>query len=165
MKVLVAAQYGQTITCQLLSEKAPEVGSEYFLEDAREGTGAQNRTFHLLMRIYFTSGCFSDNATTEKDLKRSFLLRTISWKMEKYAYSDKEGHLHIVMDRQEIPEWIMSDPEEKRHRVVGYAPNPRWSDTKLKERRGIIKVLMAEMVATGVQDPQFEELMKEFHDG
>ena len=42
-----------------LSGDAPEVGRKYALEDATDGTQAQNRAFHALVQEYFTSGCHS----------------------------------------------------------------------------------------------------------
>ncbi len=165
MKILVVSIYGETINVRLTGGKPPEVGTEYFLEDATRGTGAQNRFFHVLIRIYFQSGCFSDDALTEAELKRCILRRLTSWKMEKFAYSDREGKLHVVRERSDIPQWIMDDPEEKKARVIGYAPDPRWSDTDLKERNHIIKSLISEMNTTGVSGQEFEGILKEFYDG
>lgn len=51
-----------------LSGDAPEVGRKYLLEDATEGTQAQNRAFHALVQEYFTSGCHSYNAKTWLEL-------------------------------------------------------------------------------------------------
>jgi len=162
VKLLVAAVYGDTITCQLVGGDAPSVGLEYFLEDARYGTTAQNRFFHLLVRMYYDSGCYSDNATSFYEL-RQHILRRLGKGFEKYLWSDEEGNLHVCEAVEEIPEYIMSSDELKRLKVR--AQLYKWSQYSLKERRSTIKTLITEMINTGVSGKEFESILQEFHNG
>lgn len=160
MKVLVHAVYGETITCKLMSGKAPEVGSEYHLEDARTKTQAQNKTLHMLIRMYFVSGCFSDDAHDEKELKE-FIMYRLGEGAEKYIYWDGE-ELVEVKHKSEIPLWILQSPKKKS---LVKAKLKRWSLYTLPEGRKVIKALIAEMIATGVSGKEFEEILQEFYDG
>ena len=162
MKLLVAAVYGDTVTCKLVGGEAPEVGMEYYLEDARYGTTAQNRFFHLLVRMYYDSGCYSDNARSFYEL-RQHVLRRLGKGFEKYLWSDRDGTLHVCEDPGEIPGWIMGSEENKHTRVR--AQLYKWSQYTLKERRMTIKTLIAEMINTGVSGKEFENILQEFHNG
>jgi len=160
LKVLIAAVYGETVTCRLVGGNPPVVGQEYHLEDARTKTQAQNKTFHMLIRMYFASGCFSDDAHDEKELKE-FIMYRLGEGAEKYIYWDGNA-LVEVKDKQEIPAYILSSPNKKS---LVKAKLKRWSMYTLREGRTLIKALIAEMITTGVSGKEFEEILKEFYDG
>lgn len=160
MKVLVAAVYGETITCRLIGAKAPVVGNEYRLEDARGKTQAQNKTLHMLIRMYFVSGCYSDPASDEKQLKE-FLLFRLGKGFEKWLYWNGEK-LAQTEHEHEIPEEILNAPN-RRDLIFGKLH--RWSEYTIPEGRTLIKAIMAEMIAVGVSGKEFEEVMQEFHNG
>lgn len=158
MKVLVAAVYGQTVTCQLLSKDPPECGKSYYLEDATDGTSAQNRFFHLLVHLYFDSRCFSDDAKDFYEL-RQHILRRLGRGFEKYIYVDYEGNLQVVLKRSEIPDEIIHNKDRVRAQLFG------WTGYSLPARRQTIKRLIAEMIDAGVTGKEFESILKEYHDG
>lgn len=162
MKVLVSSVYGETITCKHESGEIPEVGSYYYLEDARYGTLAQNRLFHKLVRLYYDSQCFSDDASDFYTL-RQHVLRRLGKGFEKYLYVGEDSILHVTKDKNEIPEWILADPWLTKGQVRAQLYS--WSAYSLMERRSTIKSLIIEMKTTGVTGKDFEELLREFDDG
>ena len=162
MRLFVHSVYGDTITCKRVSGKAPEVGREYTLEDATSGTNAQNRFFHLLLRIYFTSGCFSDDVNTFYELRQQ-VLRRLGKGFEKFLYVDKEGNLQVTKDPSEIPPELLSSPEEKRKHVRAQLYS--WTSYSLKERQYTVKALIAEMKMTGVSGKEFEDILEEYDNG
>jgi len=158
VKVLVAAVYGETITCQLQSDDQPECGKSYYLEDATDGTSAQNRFFHLLVHLYFDSRCFSDDAHEFYEL-RQHILRRLGRGFEKYIYVDYEWNLQVVNKRSEIPDGIVQNKDRVRAQLWG------WTGYSLPARRQTIKRLIAEMMEAGVTGKEFESILKEYHDG
>ena len=133
-----------------LSGDAPEVGQKYLLEDATEGTQAQNRAFHALVQEYFTSGCHSYNAKTWLEL-REYIKRDLGAGFESYVYADESG-IHKVKTLDEIPE---------KYRTAQYTMGrlKSWSKYTKKERRETMDLLISTMIQAGVQTKKFNEIM------
>ena len=75
-----------------LSGDAPEVGRKYALEDATDGTQAQNRAFHPLVMEFFKSGCHSYTCSSWQELK-DFIKRDLGAGFESFVYADESGML------------------------------------------------------------------------
>lgn len=138
----------------VIQSGTPEVGREYFLEDAREGTLAQNKLFHLLIRIYYDSNVYSYPAQTLEDLKK-YVLRSLGAGFAWVAYVKKDGTIGKTTE-DKLPAYV------QHNQVLG---NPKsWAVYSLKERRNTISNLITQMIKQGVQSPTFESICKEFHD-
>ena len=152
-KILVTTVSEKQISGVIQSGEA-EVGREYFLEDARDGTMAQNKLFHLLIRIYYDSQAYSYPATTLDDLKK-YVLRSLGAGFSWVAYVKNDGTIGKTTEKK-LPAYVRPD------QVLG---NPKsWSVYNLKERRNAISNLITQMIKEGVHSPTFESICKEFHD-
>lgn len=155
MKILITGVSEGKINAVLVSGKEPVTGNEYLLEDALEGSSAQNRFFHLLIRIYFKSNLFSDPAKTEGELKR-YIMKRLGRGFEKYIYVTDEGTIGEALTAKDIPKKLRHD----RERVLGRLWS--WSEYTLGQRRTTISNLMNEMVQVNVTNDDFDQIAEEF---
>lgn len=157
MKILVETSDGLTIVARLISG-SPKPGTEYFLEDARNGTGAQNKFFHLLCGEYFNSGCFSDEAKTWLHLREKIKLR-LGEGFEKIIYGDDNGNICQVSKSEidMIPRHIRSNP----NRLLGKLKS--WGDYTKNQRMRCIENLIHEMMNAGVNTKRFNEILDDFY--
>lgn len=132
-----------------LSGDSPEVGRKYLLEDATEGTQAQNRAFHALVQEYFTSGCHSYNAKTWLEL-REYIKRDLGAGFESYVYADESG-MHEVKTKEEIPAGT------PRTHIRGKLKS--WGKYTKKERRATMDLLISTMIQAGVNSKKFNEVL------
>jgi len=137
-----------------LSGDAPEVGRKYLLEDATEGTQAQNRAFHALVQEYFTSGCHSYNAKTWLEL-REYIKRDLGAGFESYVYADESG-IHKVKTLDEIPEGVPIS-----HKL---GKLKSWASYTKTERKKTLDRLISEMIQAGVQTKHFYEILEGIND-
>lgn len=155
MKILITSVSGDRLTGQITSGEL-EVGTEYFLEDARKGTNAQNALFHLLVRIYFDSNCFSWPATSLKQLKK-YILKDLGEGFEVIFYADEEGTISEARSIEELPEYLKIDPKGK---MKGFMKS--WSDYTVPERRMVISNLITQMDNEGVTTAEFRSIQNTF---
>ena len=137
-----------------LSGDAPEVGRKYLLEDATEGTQAQNRAFHALVQEYFTSGCHSYNVKTWLEL-REYIKRDLGAGFESYVYADESG-IHKVKTLDEIPESVPLS-----HKL---GKLKSWANYTKNERKKTLDRLISEMIQAGVQTRHFFEILEGMND-
>ena len=152
MKILVTEISDQRLT-GIIQNGLPEAGREYFLEDARNGTMAQNRLFHLLLREYYHSGAYSWPATS-LDALRKYVLRDLGMGFEWYAYVTSDGKIAKANDVKDLPDHITRD------QVLG-APRS-WSLYTLKQRKITISALITQMEHDGVTGKIFDSILMEF---
>jgi hypothetical protein len=141
------------------STDLPVVGRYYTLEDAANGTGAQNRAFHALLGEYYKSGLCSYDCKSFDDF-RNQIKRKLGPGFESYAYADIVKGLPVleVVDKyDEIPEVIRKDPRLREY-VRGRLKS--WADYTKKERRDTMDKLIAEMKMAGVNSKKFDEIME-----
>lgn len=191
MKILITEISDGRIVAQDIGKIAPVVGGEYILEDAREGTAAQNKFFHLLVGIFYRSNAHSYPADTRDELKQYILLDNGEG-FEKYIYvaprrrSNIYEWLSIIgkelhqVSEQEIWDaaWELGSqvkieqtqnldeiPEEirkDRDRVMGRLKS--WATYTLKQRKEAIGNLMTQMIKVGVKNEQFDQIVDEHYD-
>ena len=128
----------------------PKVGRRYILEDAENGTLAQNKAFHALVQEYFKSGAFSYPAKTFQELK-DFIKRDLGAGFENFVYATPEG-IKRATTTDEIPE---------EYRTAQYTMGrlKSWSKYTKRERRETMDALIAQMLLVGVQTKKFNEIM------
>lgn len=141
----------------------PLVGVEYALEDATEGTSAQNRVFHPLAMEWWVSGCHSSRAKSFAEF-RDEIKRDLGAGFEKYVYADIEDGqvvLRQVETFDEIPEYIRTSPR-RGELIRGRLKS--WADYTLKQRRLTIDRLISSMHQAGVQTKRFNEILQGMED-
>jgi hypothetical protein len=146
MKILVTSP--ETFTGSNLT-----VGAYYNVEPACEGTSAQNRTFHKLIAIYFRSGLYSYQANNEQELKDQIKLH-IGRGVKNYVYVDNEGHKRKSKD---LPKYVMANKYGEKYL---WAKLYSWADYTKKQRMELIDGLIKEMLQTGVNSREFEEILQ-----
>ena len=155
MKALITAKTDNSLTLQL-SDNAFLVGQKVTIEDARHGTGEQNRLFHALIHEWVASGCCSYSggfeavkASVKRDLGASF---------EFFLYADDDAKIVKAKTLLEIPKRIRADID----RVYGKLKS--WADYTKKERMTTLDNLIADMIESGVNSKKFNEIMEELND-
>lgn len=155
MKVVITGP--DTFEC--LSIETPEPGMVYQLEDAAEGTGAQNRAFHALVQEYWRSGCHSYAVKTFKEF-RNLIKRDLGAGFEAFVYATIEAGrpvLHDAPTAADIPEAVRQDPD-LRNLCRGRLKS--WTDYSKKERRETIDRLIAQMDQDGVRTKKYYEILE-----
>ena len=140
------------------SRDLPVEGQEYILENALDGSSAQNKATHALIQEYFKSGCYSDNANTWLELKE-FLKRRIGEGFETFLYFDKDDVASGLQESKlylDIPEHIRKS-KNRTSFIKGKLKS--WSEYTQKQRREFIDNLLAEMGTAQVQTPKFYEII------
>ena len=141
------------------STDKPVVGHKYILEDAVNGTGAQNRAFHALVQEYFASRQNSYQVSSFNEF-RNVIKRSLGEGFESYVYVEMEDGKPTIKDTKdymEIPLEIRKDPRMKSL-IRGKLKS--WSDYTLKQRKGTIDRLIAEMHEAGVNTKKFMEILE-----
>jgi len=163
MKALVTVASGEVVQLLITGGDLPEVGKYYNLEDAIEGTGAQNRTFHALTMEYFRSGQHSYDADSYDEFKNQ-IKRSLGQGFDSYVYIDavfdgEETHYKMFDAKKytDIPEHILNDKYMK-DQVKGKLKS--WADYSKKQRKQCIDNIIAEMMQAGVNTPKFQEILK-----
>jgi hypothetical protein len=151
MKILITEISDKRIS-GVLQDGLPEAGREYFLEDARNGTLAQNRLFHLLLRMYFDQGGYSWPAKSLNAL-RKYVLRDLGAGFEWFAYVTEQGTIGKAEKFQDLPAGIHRD------QVLGSPKS--WSLYTLTERRRTISALITQMEHDGVTGKVFDAIVSE----
>lgn len=135
-----------------------EPGIEYNIEEATEGTAAQNKTFHPLCNEYYKSGLHSFVG----DLKtfRDYIKKDLGEGFESYVYAIIEAGKPIVVkvdSYEEIPIEVRKDADYKKM-IRGKLKS--WADYTKKQRRETIDLLISEMLQMGVDTKKFREIME-----
>ena len=136
----------------LLESGEPELGRKYFLEDATDGTLAQNKLFHALIGIWedAETATFPAGNGTFKEKVKLYLGQGF----ESFLYWNGEK-LIKVKKRTDIPEEIRTD----RDRCFGSLKS--WSDYTLKHRKQCIDKVIRQMLRDGFSSKKFDEILKE----
>lgn len=149
------------------SKDSPVIGKRYNLEDAVNGTAAQNKAFHALLQEYFKSGMHSYNVDNFVDFKNQ-IKRHIGTGFESFIYVDiKKPVMGLeTLDRpvirdakkyEDIPEAIRKD-EHMKELIRGRLKS--WSDYSKAERQKTLDLLIAEMTEAGVNSKKFGEILE-----
>jgi len=134
MKILITAP-GQ-FTC---NGDDPKTGCYYNCEPAAEGTAAQNKTWHSLLQVYWSSGCHSYKARSFEHF-RALIKLFLGAGMEKFCNL-------VNIDGTPCPEG------REDYRLKS------WRDYTKKERMETIDRLIAEMIQAGVNTKKFNEIL------
>ena len=140
------------------SADKPVPGKHYNLEDAVEGTQAQNKLFHALVTEYWKSGLHPKYGGDDYDSFRDQIKRTIGAGFDRYVYSlleDDRLKIKVVKHETDIPEFIRNNPHGKD---AMYGILKSWSAYTKKERQHTIDNLLDDMTAVGVQSKKFDEI-------
>ena len=147
MKITIVAP-GEFIS---RSKDEPLVGRDYALEDAAEGTAAQNRAFHALVGEYWRSGAHSYHAKSYDEFRDMIKLK-LGAGIESYVYASPEGVVK-VKTRVEIP-------PEYNNRKYAMGRLKSWSDYTKTERRDTLDRLIAEMEQAGINSRKFQTILE-----
>jgi hypothetical protein len=138
-----------------------KTGTYYNAEPAAEGTDAQNKTFHELIKIYFDSQCYSYPAKNEGELKKE-IKKHLGRGYERWVFvqDTEEGLIWGEVKRlEEVPENVAIDKYGKELlRGELYS----WADYNKTQRARTITSLINEMIVAGVNSRKFEEMLREF---
>lgn len=141
------------------SADLPQVGRVYVLEDAENGTNAQNKAFHAILGEYWKSGQHSYQVK-DFDSFRDVIKRNLGAGFESFVYADiVDGAPKLVAckTKAEIPVHVMQSPH-RDSLVRGRLKS--WSDYTKKERRETMDKLISEMHQAGVQSKKFHEILE-----
>ena len=115
------------------SADVPEVGKSYFLEDATDGTLAQNKLFHALLTEYHISAAHPVHGGDDWITLRNWVKKHLGAGFESFVYvTVHDLGIFVIEDAKkykDIPEDIRSSPHKNkliRGRLVS------WSDYTLK---------------------------------
>jgi hypothetical protein len=156
MKILITDVNAFTVE----SADGPETGRYYFLEDATEGTQAQNKTAHALIQEYWRSGLHPKYGGDPFDTFRDQLKRTLGEGFAEYIYAtieDGKPFIHQVKKYEDIPLEIRED-EDMKQMIRGRLKS--WTQYTNKQRRKFIDALIDEMFAVGVSSKKFDEILQ-----
>ena len=126
-----------------------KIGSYYNVEDATEGTLAQNSTFHALLELYWLSGLYSYPAETKEDFKK-YVKKSLGVGYESYEFivmtetGIKRGK---AKKKTDIPENLALD-ENGDKLVWGILRS--WSSYTKAQRMAMIQSLITEMLNLGI---------------
>lgn len=139
-------------TYESITADVPDPGMVYQLEDATEGSGAQNRAWHALVSEYWRSGCHSYSAKSFDDF-RNQIKRALGAGFERFIYvTGDPPTIHDAAKLEDIPHGT------PRNLIRGRLKS--WSDYSKKERRESIDRLIAEMHEVGVQTKKFYSILE-----
>jgi len=164
MKGLCTVSTGDVVNILVTGDDMPEVGKYYNLEDAIEGTSAQNRTFHALTMEYFYSGQSSYSADNYADFKNQ-IKRHLGEGFECFVYAElylKSDDIYSVRmkdakTKNDIPQDVLTDPDMK-DMIRGKLKS--WSDYTKKQRKNCIDAVINEMMQCGINTAKFQEILK-----
>ncbi len=163
MKAL-CAEVSEDRAVLICSGQTPDAGRYYTLEDAVDGTGAQNRAFHALVQEYWRSGAHSYDAGSFRDF-RDLIKRDLGAGFEAWVYVDLLSELltlKVVSKYEDIPEQIRSRKNRKDY-IRGRLKS--WADYTKKQRKETIDRLIAEMDQAGVNSRKYQEILEGMNDG
>lgn len=156
------------------SGSLPKIGRHYVLQDITEGTPAQNGTYHLILKLFYTFMLENDLFVIE-DNNTPYDLRCSSWEslkdvlkrhygrgFEVVKYVNSNYEMIDALDVSEVPEYVMQDLKINGNtkRVLGLLYS--WSDYDLQDRRSLIGITLLLMDRFGVDTEEYQELRKCF---
>ncbi len=160
MKALCTGSSAGEVTFSI-SGDLPEVGLYYNIEDAIDGTSAQNKTFHSLTMEYFRSGQSSYDADNYADFKNQ-IKRQLGAGFEGFVYIDyltrEEPFMADSKKYNDIPEDIRKAQTIKNGFIRGKLKS--WSDYTKKQRKTTIDNVINEMIQAGINTRKFQEILK-----
>jgi hypothetical protein len=152
-------------TYEVMSKSKPLIGGVYNLEDAKNGTSAQNAAFHSLLEEYYKSGLWSYqgsgyNKGATLDEFKKLIKRKLGAGFESYVYIamvDGWPKIAECEKREDIPAYVMNDPDKANY-VRGRLKS--WADYSKEERRKTMDNLISEMHQVGVNTKHFYEILE-----
>jgi hypothetical protein len=165
---------GEGIARFSFSDSMPLAGKTYILEDITEGTSPQNKTFHEILRIFYTWMLENDffmledygitydlRCTGWKDLKKK-LKRAFGRGFERIVYVNDKFQMIEAADETEVPMYVMEDLRTNGNtkRVKGDLWS--WSDYGLIHRRNLIGTTLLLMDRFGVDTKKYQDMRKCF---
>lgn len=166
MKAKCILAEGEEYTFICTTSDHPEVGKDYTLEDATNGTTAQNKAIHALIGEYFKSGVHPVMGGESYDKLRNHLKDKLGAGKEKYFFGYFAGDKMVKGEAktwQEIPEECRTLYHQEQAFIVGKLKSI--SKYTKKERAEFIDNLITDMTATGVNSKKFNEILKGMEDG
>jgi hypothetical protein len=130
----------------------PVTGRSYFLEDATEGSGEQNRAFHALISEYWRTGMHSYPAKNFDDFRKC-IKRSLGAGFEAFVYVDPAESPPVIHDAKKLKDIPKGIP---RNLIRGRLRS--WSDYTKVQRSATISKLIAEMIEAGVNSKKFIEI-------
>ena len=160
MTILITAD--NSFIC--IDEKQPEVGRKYNLEDAENGTEAQNKLFHALISEYYLSGLWSYQGSGYRmgatlHEFREIIKRKLGAGFEVIYYADYVDGKAIICQCKnidDIPAHIRADPDMRKC-IQGRLLS--WSKYTKTQRRKTVDALISEMHQVGVNTAHFSEIL------
>jgi len=151
-------------TYEVISKSKPILGGVYNLEDAKQGTAAQNAAFHALLGEYYKTGLWSYEGSGYKkgatlDEFKKIIKRKLGAGFERYVYIEMvDGWPRIAEceNREDIPDYIIRDPDKANY-IRGILKS--WADYTKEERRITMDNLISEMHQVGVNTQKFMEIL------
>lgn len=138
----------------LCSSHSFKTGEDVIIQDASKGTNPQNRFFHKLIQIWVSSGCSSYEGDEEK--VKDFVKRDYGEKFKSYVYIDDNFKFADAIKWNEIPEHIQQDKTRIRGKLKS------WGRYTKPQRMKCIQRLIDNMIASGVNSKDFDNICKEF---
>lgn len=160
IKGLCTVSTGSVVNLLVSEGELPEVGKYYTLEDAVNGTLAQNRTFHALTLEYFKSGQSSYDADNYADFKNQ-IKRHLGEGFDLFIYvTVNDDGIPVIKEattQNDIPVDVKNSALFK-DQIRGKLKS--WSDYTKKQRKKCIDNVISEMLQAGVNTKKFEEILK-----
>lgn len=156
MKAKITAKSNNELTLICPANDYTE-GQEVIIQGATKGTNPQNRFFHELIKIWFSSGLHSYEGDYNK--VRDFIKRDIGSGFISYVYINDEYSFSDAFNYEDIPEHIRKDKTRIRGKLKS------WADYTKKERMSTIQGLIDNMIASGVNSKAFDSIVMEFNNG
>jgi hypothetical protein len=150
MKILVVAP-GEFVGGNL------EPNKYYLCEPADSPSNNQNRAFHALLQIFWTSGLHSYPAKSFGEF-REYIKRDLGAGAEYYVYVKKDTLLKgKTKDRDEA---VREAARDKDGQPVVWMKLKSWADYTKRERSEAIDRLISTMHQAGIQSKRFYEILE-----
>lgn len=171
MKVLCLSKSGENYIFSPESKDHPKIGVYYNLDDAIHGTAAQNRTFHLLIQIFYTWMLKQDLFVIESSSSIVYDFRCADWQelkdIFKFRYGAGYDRIQYVNDKfamvrvktwEEVPGYALDDYNAgNRNRIKAVLKS--WGDYTKTERRKLLDNTINIMKHCGVDSKRFHEIL------
>ena len=155
IKILITEVSDSGISA-ILEKGKPQEGKHYMLEDATNGTLAQNRILHLLIDEWDSSGCCPWDSIDLEGIKNQIKLH-YGEGFESFLYWDGSRIVKVTTE-EEVPK-IARDTKG-----LCFGKLKSWADYTLPQRRKCIKKTIDKMIETGVNSKRFNEICAEVTD-
>ena len=148
----------------------PVPGFKYMMEDATEGTLAQNKAFHSLLDAFWTwmhrknnfrfedSGIIYDLGTPTKEDFREYFKFKYGEGASHYQYVDENKSMQKVKTSDEVPQYAVDDFNAgNKGRVKAVLKS--WTKYTKNQRKKAIDMLFMLIGLSGCDDKKVHEIM------